>query len=56
MAIGIEHGRLGAGDRVAMLGIGSGINCLMLGVEWQRSVADLNVAAALKDRLTTQVE
>jgi 3-oxoacyl-[acyl-carrier-protein] synthase-3 len=37
MAIGIEHGRLRGGDRVAMLGIGSGINCLMLGVEWQRS-------------------
>ena len=30
---------LRAGDRVAMLGIGSGINCLMLGVEWQRSPA-----------------
>lgn len=25
---------LGAGDRVALLGIGSGLNCLMLGVEW----------------------
>ena len=25
------------GDRVAMLGIGSGINCLMLAVEWQDS-------------------
>jgi 3-oxoacyl-[acyl-carrier-protein] synthase-3 len=37
MAIGIEQGRLRAGDRVAMLGIGSGINCLMLGVEWQSS-------------------
>ena len=35
MALGIEQGRLKAGDRVAMLGIGSGINCLMLGVEWQ---------------------
>jgi len=35
MAIGIEQGRLRTGDRVAMLGIGSGINCLMLGVEWQ---------------------
>jgi len=39
MAIGVEQGRLRAGDRVAMLGIGSGINCLMLGVEWQRSAA-----------------
>jgi 3-oxoacyl-[acyl-carrier-protein] synthase III len=37
MALGIEQGGAAAGDRIAMLGIGSGINCLMLGVEWQRS-------------------
>ena len=37
MALGIESGRLRRGDRVAMLGIGSGINCLMLGAEWQES-------------------
>jgi 3-oxoacyl-[acyl-carrier-protein] synthase-3 len=37
MAMGVEQGCVDAGDRVAMLGIGSGINCLMLGVEWQRS-------------------
>src|SRR5262245_37039349 len=29
MAVGIEQGWLQQGDRVAMLGIGSGINCLM---------------------------
>lgn len=34
MAIGAEQGQLTAGDRVAMLGIGSGINSLMMGVEW----------------------
>ncbi|HVT27207.1 MAG TPA: 3-oxoacyl-ACP synthase III [Lacipirellulaceae bacterium] len=37
MALGVEAGHLRAGDRVAMLGIGSGINCLMLAVEWQNS-------------------
>ncbi|HEX3598517.1 MAG TPA: 3-oxoacyl-[acyl-carrier-protein] synthase III C-terminal domain-containing protein, partial [Lacipirellulaceae bacterium] len=37
MAIGAEQGRLRKGDRVAMLGIGSGINCLMLAAEWQTS-------------------
>jgi 3-oxoacyl-[acyl-carrier-protein] synthase-3 len=37
MALGIEQGRVRPGERVAMLGIGSGINCLMLAVEWQRS-------------------
>ena len=34
--MGIESGHLQPGDRVAMLGIGSGINVIMLGVEWQR--------------------
>lgn len=34
VAIGIEQGRLGPGDKVAMLGIGSGLVCLMLGLEW----------------------
>ncbi|HJQ81850.1 MAG TPA: 3-oxoacyl-ACP synthase III [Lacipirellulaceae bacterium] len=35
MAMGVEQGRLRPDDRVAMLGIGSGINCLMLAVEWK---------------------
>ncbi len=34
MALGIEEGRLKAGEKAAVLGIGSGINCLMLGIEW----------------------
>lgn len=34
MAIAAEQGHFTAGDRIAMLGIGSGINCQMLGVEW----------------------
>jgi len=33
-SLGIEQGRIIAGDRVALLGIGSGLNALMLGVEW----------------------
>lgn len=33
-ALAHETGFLCKGDRVAMLGIGSGLNCLMLGVEW----------------------
>jgi 3-oxoacyl-[acyl-carrier-protein] synthase-3 len=39
-ALGIENGHLQANDRVALLGIGSGINVLMLGVDWQRSPAE----------------
>lgn len=33
-AIGIEKGLVKKGHNVAMLGIGSGINCIMLGMEW----------------------
>jgi 3-oxoacyl-[acyl-carrier-protein] synthase-3 len=39
MALGIEQGRIHAGDRVAMLGIGSGINCLMLAADWNQAEA-----------------
>jgi len=33
-ALGSEQGHLSAGDRVALLGIGSGLSVLMLGLEW----------------------
>jgi acyl-CoA:acyl-CoA alkyltransferase len=38
MAIGLESGHVEPGDNVGMFGIGSGINCLMLGATWQRSL------------------
>jgi 3-oxoacyl-[acyl-carrier-protein] synthase-3 len=51
MALGIEQGRLRAGDRVAMLGIGSGINCQMLAVGWQQQIADrFNQSAVRKSQ------
>jgi len=34
LALGAEKGLLESGDRIALLGIGSGLNSLMLGVEW----------------------
>ncbi len=34
LAIGDEKGAIEKGDTVALLGIGSGLNCLMMGVEW----------------------
>jgi len=34
MSLGIEQGVLRSGDRAALLGIGSGINSLMLGIRW----------------------
>ncbi len=35
MAMAIEEGVFAPGKKGALLGIGSGINCLMLGVEWK---------------------
>ncbi|MEX2091899.1 MAG: 3-oxoacyl-ACP synthase III [Pirellulales bacterium] len=46
MALGIEQGRLSSGDHVAMLGIGSGINCQMLAVEWQKSNTECGLRTA----------
>ena len=40
MAIGLEEGHVRGGERVGLLGIGSGINCLMLAVQWERSLQD----------------
>jgi len=34
LALGEEAGCLKKGDKAALLGIGSGLNCLMLGLEW----------------------
>lgn len=50
-AIGIEQGHLSPSDQVAMLGIGSGLNVVMLGVDWRTSplvAADETVAVAMK--------
>jgi 3-oxoacyl-[acyl-carrier-protein] synthase-3 len=33
-ALGIEQGHVQSGDRVALLGIGSGLSSIMLGIEW----------------------
>lgn len=34
LAMGIEKNMLKSGDKAALLGIGSGLNCMMMGVEW----------------------
>lgn len=36
LALAAERDWLAAGDRAALLGIGSGINCVMLALDWQR--------------------
>jgi 3-oxoacyl-[acyl-carrier-protein] synthase-3 len=37
MALGCQEDHVKAGEHVGLLGIGSGINCLMLAVHWQQS-------------------
>jgi len=37
LALALEAGHIGAGDRLALLGIGSGINCQMFAIRWQES-------------------
>jgi len=39
-AMAAEQGHLQPGDSVAFLGIGSGINVVMLGIDWQRSLVE----------------
>jgi len=34
LALGIENNRLQTGNLIALLGIGSGLSCLMLGIRW----------------------
>lgn len=50
MAIGLENGHVQQGENVGMLGIGSGINCLMIGVEWQKTLVGSDQAEHQTDR------
>ena len=45
LALAIESGYIQKDDHIALLGIGSGINSLMLAVAWQQSAAGLQPAA-----------
>lgn len=46
MAIGLERGFVQPGQQVAMLGIGSGINCLMMTAEWRKTLPMLTAEEA----------
>ncbi len=55
MAVGLQQGHVRPGDNLGLLGIGSGINCLMLAVNWQRSlVASRGETAAPQRDLAVQ--
>lgn len=46
LALAVENGLIAQREHVALLGIGSGINCVMLAVDWQRSLQPSKQAAA----------
>ena len=52
MALAAETGYIVAEDNVALLGIGSGINCQMIGVEWQKSLVCGNGNAVVAEPAT----
>lgn len=49
LALAAEAGHIRKGDRLAMLGIGSGINCQMLAVEWQEALVRGGIEAAVTE-------
>ncbi|WP_437192413.1 3-oxoacyl-ACP synthase III [Planctomicrobium sp. SH527] len=40
VALGSERQFVQDGDQVALLGIGSGLNCIMLGLDWQKTLSE----------------
>ncbi len=55
MAIGLEQGHVSRGERVGMLGIGSGINSLMMAVEWQRALVGTDSGQILDSETVSSV-
>ncbi len=55
LGIAAQQGHLRGGDHVGLLGIGSGINSIMLGVDWQRSLVESHDPRAVRDSLPEQV-
>jgi 3-oxoacyl-[acyl-carrier-protein] synthase III len=45
-ALGVQHGHVQSGDQLALMGIASGINALILGVDWQESRVEESSEAA----------
>ncbi len=55
LARAVEHGHLRPNDRLALLGIGSGINVLMIGVHWQTAWTQLHRLDAPEDSVPAPV-
>jgi 3-oxoacyl-[acyl-carrier-protein] synthase-3 len=46
-ALGVHHGHVQPGEHLALMGIASGINVMVLGVDWQESLVDEGPRGAL---------
>ena len=55
-AIAIERGTVGAGDQFGLLGIGSGLNSIMLAVDWHSTPVDGACGASHADSAPTSTE
>lgn len=53
-ALAAERGHLQPGDRTALFGIGSGVNVIMLGVDWQEMPVGGNFAAVSQPETTVK--
>jgi 3-oxoacyl-[acyl-carrier-protein] synthase-3 len=54
LAIGLERGAVSAGEHLALLGIGSGINCIMLALKWQRTLVCSELTAGTGNAVRRQ--
>ena len=48
-ALGIENGHVRPGEHLALMGIASGVNVMVLGVDWQESLASCRAEGASAD-------
>jgi 3-oxoacyl-[acyl-carrier-protein] synthase-3 len=53
LALATEAGHLARCDQVALMGIGSGINCVMLGIDWQQASHALTRCVTVSSRSAT---
>ena len=54
-AIGLERGHVSSGDRVALLGIGSGLNVVMIGVDWQSAPTENRGSSSVYPKLGSEI-
>jgi 3-oxoacyl-[acyl-carrier-protein] synthase-3 len=56
LAIGMQRGFAGPGENLALLGIGSGINCIMMAIEWQRTLVRNTLEEPLEEADAAEID